>query len=332
MPVQMPITTIRAVQIRNSNITTAKIADSAVTSRKISDSNITSRKINNSAVTTEKIANLAVTSSKIADSTITSAKIKNSAVTTQKLADLAVTSSKIATSTITSTKIKNSAVTTQKIADLAVTSSKIATSTITGNKIKNSTISTEKIANNAITSSKIAANSIGSAKIKNSTITLVGLRVTGNTVLMGTTTWIGSTNLVVTDPLITVGSGAVGASAIAEINGLEVDRGSSSKASVYFNETTDLWYVNTGTGGGKQIVTLSTATARWVENEVKTFTETTVSWQLSKTPNPTGSLRLYFNGQRMRASGNDFTLTNSTVAMVIASMTSQDVVVSDFRW
>ena len=326
----MAQTQLRTAQLRDSLITSAKIADSAVTTRKLADSNVTTAKVADSAITGAKVANSAIATEKIANSAVTTVKIENSAVTTVKIADSNVTTAKIANSNVTTEKLNNSAVTTAKIENSAVTTAKVA----------NSNITTAKLANSAVTTAKIAEGAVDSGKIKNSTITLAGLIVTGNTILQGSTTYVQSTNLVITDPLILVGSGATGASAITDVNGLEVDRGTGTNASIYFDESDDSWYVHEGTAGPFEIINSSNVSTIissqisnvWVDNELVTFAGSTVSFQLTATPNPSGSLRLYLNGQRLApGAGNDYTIANSTVSLVSYTAVSTDIVVADYR-
>jgi len=110
---------------------------------------------------------------------------------------------------------------------------------------------------------------------------------------------------------------------------MEVDRGSSPTAKIYFDESTDKWYIDKGTGVGEELTTGTTL--QFVDNETKTFGATTVSFQLTQVP-VSGTLKLYFNGQRWRGAGNDFSLANSTVTLVSASATSLDVILCDYRY
>lgn len=361
----MAVTQLRTPQIRDSQITTAKVANSAISTVKIIDSNITTAKLAASAITSAKVANGAVTTVKILDSNVTSAKVANGAittvkildsnVTTAKLANESVTGSKILDSTITSTELADSSVTTRKMANLNVTTAKLGDGSVTATKIAanavitakildsnvttgklaNGSVTTVKIADSNVTTAKLADGAVSSAKIKDSTITLSGLVVIGNTVLQGTTTWVNSTTLSVRDNMIEVGSGATGASAVSTESGMNVDRGSSSDARIYYDEQDDVWKIDQGTGTGDPIAT-GGSVGTDVYNELKTAGSgtTLTSVVLNNAPDAATSLRVYFNGQRWNAGGgNDYTLSGSTVTLIAASLIGgEDVILCDYHY
>jgi hypothetical protein len=64
---------------------------------------------------------------------------------------------------------------------------------------------------------------------------------TGDFQVLGTMTTVDSTDLTVTDNVIVLNSGEVGAGVTLGTAGINVDRGSSDTASVIWNETTDAW-------------------------------------------------------------------------------------------
>ena len=55
------------------------------------------------------------------------------------------------------------------------------------------------------------------------------------------------------------------------------------------------------------------------------------TFTLANTPNPAGSLRLYKNGQRLKAGGEDYTLTGASIVYVTAQIPfASDIVVADY--
>jgi hypothetical protein len=90
-----------------------------------------------------------------------------------------------------------------------------------------------------------------------------GVTVQGDFVVNGTTTTVNSANLAITDNIITINNGEVGAGVTLGSAGIAVDRGLSTDAGVIWNETLDRWEVgligstfqvwhqgNDGTGSG----------------------------------------------------------------------------------
>jgi len=82
------------------------------------------------------------------------------------------------------------------------------------------------------------------------------VRVTGNLVVEGTSLYIASTNLNITDNIITLNNGEVGPGVTLSYSGLEVDRGDTSatspqnNASFLYDESTDAWFLAHGTAPG----------------------------------------------------------------------------------
>ena len=168
--------------------------------------------------------------------------------------------------------------------------------------------------------------------MKNSAITLAGLVVLGNAVFLGSTTYSGSTVVTTTEAIFVVGSGATGGSAITVFSGLAVDRGGATMAAILWDESLRQWFVNDGSGL-HQIQLVGAAGTIHEDNEEHTFGTTSVTLYLNRVPNPTTSLHLYLNGQRLKSgAGNDFTLANSLVTMLLATCTSRDRVLADYRY
>jgi hypothetical protein len=361
----MASTQLRTPQIRNSTITTVKIADAAIVASKIAtdavvtlkikDSNVTMNKIADAAIINQKIGTSAVTTNKMADSNVVTRKIANSNITANKIADAAIITQKIATSNVTTgtladsnvtthkladssvitRKIATSGVTVNKLADAAVINQKIGTSAVTTNKIADSTVSTHKLADSSVVTRKLANGAVNSAKIASTTITLESLIVNNSARFNGETTFISTTNLTVKDPMILVGSGAT-TSALTQKSGLEVDRGgagSPPNASIYFNETDDAWYVNDGTADFKIMTSSNLGNFVTGESFSLGIGSTAVSFQTLFTP-VSLSEAVYFNGQRLWRSGNDYTLTNSTITLVspLKVIGGEDVVLVDYRY
>jgi hypothetical protein len=89
------------------------------------------------------------------------------------------------------------------------------------------------------------------------TITLQAgtVKVAGNLTVTGGTTFVTSTNLDVVDRIITLNKGETGSGVTATYSGIEIDRGSSSRAALVFNETdptgisgsVGTWMIGSGT-------------------------------------------------------------------------------------
>jgi len=70
----------------------------------------------------------------------------------------------------------------------------------------------------------------------------------------------------------------------------------------------------------------------FTENEMPTgdINGTNTIFVLAATPNPAGSLRLYWNGSLQKAGGVDFTLSGANITMVLAPETG-DILVAHYR-
>ena len=73
------------------------------------------------------------------------------------------------------------------------------------------------------------------------TVDSSGITIAGNLTVSGTTTTVDTTNLDVTDNIILVNDGEVGAGVTLGSAGLEVDRGASTNAQWLFDESADSW-------------------------------------------------------------------------------------------
>lgn len=79
------------------------------------------------------------------------------------------------------------------------------------------------------------------------------LTVTGDLVVNGTTTTVNSNTVNIGDNMILLNSDETGAP--SQDAGIEIERGTSSNVSLYWNETADAWYLNDGSA--KEIATIS---------------------------------------------------------------------------
>lgn len=70
----------------------------------------------------------------------------------------------------------------------------------------------------------------------------------------------------------------------------------------------------------------------FVENEVPsgTINGSNTSFTLASSPNPASSLDLFVNGQKQKAGGEDFSLSGSTITMVLAPE-SGDILLANYR-
>lgn len=95
------------------------------------------------------------------------------------------------------------------------------------------------------------------------------LIVTGDLTVNGTTTTLNTENLAVEDNIIVLNSGVTGTPSLDA--GIEIERGTSTNAKLYWNETADKWYVDNGTGSGTEIALVGSATF----NNFSSFTDGT---------------------------------------------------------
>ena len=70
-----------------------------------------------------------------------------------------------------------------------------------------------------------------------------------------------------------------------------------------------------------------------VDDEVPTGTidDLNQTFTLANAPNPTGSLKLFLNGARQRAGGEDFSLSGRTITFTQAPLEGS-VILADYRW
>lgn len=82
-------------------------------------------------------------------------------------------------------------------------------------------------------------------------------QITGNLTIIGATTTVETTNATLTDNIISLNDGEVGAGVTAQYSGLSVDRGSLDPALFVFDEVTDTWLVSSDNGVSYQTVLTS---------------------------------------------------------------------------
>lgn len=107
------------------------------------------------------------------------------------------------------------------------------------------------------TSAEIEVSRIGASELRiglpNDVTIGNDLTVTGDLVVNGTTTSVNSNIVEIGDNIITLNADETGAP--SQDAGIEIERGTSSNVSLYWNETADKWYLNDGSA--KQIATLT---------------------------------------------------------------------------
>jgi len=93
--------------------------------------------------------------------------------------------------------------------------------------------------------------------LANVTVATHTLFVDGNLLVGGNTTQVTKTELSISDNIITLNKGEVGAGVSLGTAGLEVDRGSAANVSILWNETYDKWSL---TNDGTTFANISTST------------------------------------------------------------------------
>jgi hypothetical protein len=100
-----------------------------------------------------------------------------------------------------------------------------------------------------------------------------------------------------------------------------------------------IWICSTAEGMtvGTTAVTFvqsSSATINFADEEVPSgsINGSNVTFTLAHAPNPAGSLKLYLNGQRIKAGGTDYSLSGSTITMVTAPGTGESGLIADYRY
>lgn len=86
----------------------------------------------------------------------------------------------------------------------------------------------------------------GTTTAGNITLTTLNVNIDGNLTVIGTTTTISTENSVIKDKIITLNQGEAGAGVSGDgYAGIEVDRGTSSKVVLRWNEALDIWELTT---------------------------------------------------------------------------------------
>lgn len=183
------------------SVSTGKIADGAVTSAKIADGTIVAGDIADGAITSAKILNGTIVDADInASAAIAASKVAGTAITA---ADTATVTNAMLAGSIDPSKVTGTAITT---ADMGtVTSTMILNGTIIDGDINASAaIAQSKIAN--LTTDLAAKAALAGATFTGD-VTVPNITVSGNLTVSGTTTTVNATNLVISDPLIYMGTG-----------------------------------------------------------------------------------------------------------------------------
>ena len=81
--------------------------------------------------------------------------------------------------------------------------------------------------------------------------------ITGNLTVTGTSTEIVSTDTAITDRVITLNDGETGAGVTGGTSGLQIDRGTETDARIVFDESDDMWKIDSGSGSLVAIATSS---------------------------------------------------------------------------
>ena len=79
--------------------------------------------------------------------------------------------------------------------------------------------------------------------------------ISGNLTVTGTSTEVVSTDTSITDRVITLNNGESGAGVTGGTSGIEVDRGSSTNARLVYDESSDTWKLDNGSGSLVAIAT-----------------------------------------------------------------------------
>ena len=79
--------------------------------------------------------------------------------------------------------------------------------------------------------------------------------ISGNLTVTGTSTEITSTDTAITDRVITLNDGETGAGVTGGTSGIEIDRGSSTNARLVYDESSDSWKLDNGSGSLVAIAT-----------------------------------------------------------------------------
>ena len=102
----------------------------------------------------------------------------------------------------------------------------------------------------------------GATTAGNISLTTLNVNINGNLTVTGTTTSINTENSVITDRIITLNQGEVGAGVSGDgYSGIEVDRGSLANAVLRWNESTDQWEITSDGITYNAIATLGTSGA-----------------------------------------------------------------------
>jgi len=79
--------------------------------------------------------------------------------------------------------------------------------------------------------------------------------ITGNLTVTGTQTTVNSTDTAINDRVIILNDGESGAGVTGTLSGIEIDRGSSTNARLVYDESSDTWKLDNGSGSLVAIAT-----------------------------------------------------------------------------
>lgn len=136
--------------------------------------------------------------------------------------------------------------------------------------------------------------------------------ISGNLTVTGTSTEITSTDTAITDRVITLNDGETGAGVTGGTSGIEVDRGSSTNARLVYDESSDSWKLDNGSGalvaiatsagGGVGITNVVEDTTPQLGGDLDVNGQNIVSasnGNIVVAPNGTGELQLDSNAVRI---------------------------------
>jgi len=245
------ITSLGTSSLVDDAVTAAKLASNAVVTASIQDSNVTTAKIADANVTTAKVADDAITYAKMQD--IGTANRVLGKASTGTVEEVQVTSAMIADGTIATADVANDAITYAKMQNVSATNRILGRDSSGSGNIEEITpanlvtmLGIEASADVTDTTNVRAAlhnANLGTFSLgdTNDTVTVGNLTVGGNLTISGSTTTVNSSTVNIGDSIITLNSDETGTP--SQDAGIEVERGTSTNKSLYWDESASRWTV-----------------------------------------------------------------------------------------
>ena len=169
--------------------------------------------------------------------------------------------------------------------------------------------------NNTITTISSDVNITGNTTLLNATIT-------GNLTVSGTTTYINTTTLNIGDNIITLNADLPGATAPTENAGIEVNRGSSSNVSFFWNESGARWEANSGNNAINELRIVSNTYTRTMSMTGGGLVD---SWGTVANTGEFATFNISSGVNKLRTNSRDYYISNTASDLLMVSAANGNV-------